>query len=405
MKSLLHFLLAAAAGACALSVQAADVVPLSAADAAWHAKASAERLRVQPQRAAASSEGVQVPKAQGTATYPGTPMANAFRAYPPSCASDPLPDKASGTTWSGSVPLYAMTSNGQGYTETATITVWRLACSSSGAKTDYNPNGAYNAITLVRIDRPAGSEGDRTRWPYLPLLQAAQGSITDFANDPKTLIRVATEPNTVISEMAYGTPLFDSTTFVLENYPYQDSGFFKFSDAFTLRINPLLRNVTPLDISIPDYNPTSSTYPDAFAPLPLDGYIAAQWQNYEFDEGLIVQMAEAYDPSHPKRRMLIFDLLTQDLNGQPFWLVGSAPFDAPIQGTTSLNLDTYYLGAHQSAGGFKLNPWGKAKFVLSSCNKLEVTYTPNAGLPAPVPSFSGVTIYERLLSANGMLCE
>ncbi len=407
MKLSVYFTAALLAGA-AFALPALAAVPneLSPAETTWHEQASAKRLQLTPLRAAApGSVGVLAPKVMGNATYPGTPMANGFRAYPPSCAADPLPDKASGTIWSGNVPLFARTSSGQAYTETATITVWRLACSSSGAALPYNPTGAFNALTLMRIDRSQAAEGDHSKWPYLPLIQAAQGSITDFGTDPKTLIRVATEPNTVIAEMPYGTPMYDSTTFVLENYPYVDAGYFTYSDAFTLRINPLLNNVAPLDLAIPAYNPSESTYPDAFAALPLDGYAAAQWQNFEFDEGLLVQVAEGYDSANPNRRMLIFDLLTHDAGGAPIWLIGSAAFDSPASGTTSLTPDVYYLGNHQAGGGFQMFHWGKAKFVMASCGELQVTYTPDANLPGDVPSFSGLTSYERIFSANGMVCE
>jgi hypothetical protein len=400
-------LLAAALAAAAVSLPAfaADATPLSPADSAWHATASANRLQLVPRRAAAPGAEVGAqPKVMGNDVYPGTPMANGFRAYPPSCAADPLPDKASGPTWSGSVPLYAGTSSGASYTEPVIVTVWRLSCSSSGSAVPYNPEGFDNAITLMRIDRTSDNEGKRDHWPYLPLIQAAQGSISDFANDPKTLIRVAVEPNTVVSEMSYGTPLYDSTTFVLENYPYEGSGYFTFSDAFKLRVNPLLRNVNPLELQIPDYAPTEATYPDAFAYLPIDGYAAAQWNNSEFNEGLLLQVAEAYDPQHPYRRMLIFDLLTADTNGQPIWLVGAAAFDPSPAGVTSLDVNLSYLGQEQ-ASGFKQFPWGKATINLASCNELLVTYSPNANVPEPVPVFEGTTPYERIFSANGMLCE
>lgn len=387
-----------------LGATAAQTTLLSPDQIAWHDAAAAARPQLQRVRAAPQT-AAPAPKVMGNEVNPGTPMANAFRAYPPSCAADPLPNKSRGTTWSGDVQLLAGNSIGQQFLETIKVTVWRLACSSSGAALAYNPTGAYNAITLVRFDRASDKEGSRSSWPYMPLVQAAQGSISDFAQDPKTLIRLATEPNTVISEFPYGQAMFDSTTFVLENYPYVDSGYFTFSDGFRLRVNPYLQGIAPLDLDIPAYEATASTYPRAFQNVPLDGYAAAQWQNYEFDEGLLVQIAEAYDGNKPTRRLLVFDLLTRDPAGQAFWLVGSAAFDPVAEGVGSLTADASYLGAHQAGGGFQQFAWGKAKFEMLSCNELRVTYTPRPNLPADVPSFSGATSYSRLFSANGMLCE
>lgn len=399
MNNLIRLTLALA-GVVSASAFAADAPQLSAADVAYHASGAAHVAQLSKQRvltpAAASQAGDTAgAKAMGTATYPGTPMANGFRAYPPSCAADPLPDKASGPYYSVQVPLFVPLANGGGTTETVTVTVWRLACSSSGTPTLYNPTGAYNAITLMRLDRSSSST---TNIPTFPIVQASQGSIA--FGTAKSLIRVATEPNTVIADTPFNSALNVSTTYVLENYPYQGSGYFTFSDAFKLRIDPYLNGVSPFDITVPAYDPKQDTYPDAFAPIPLDGYAAAQWVNTTLNHGLIVQVAEGYDSANPRRRQLAFDLLTKDQNGNPFWLVGNAAFDDSASGTTSLTLQAAYLD-----NGLAQKPWGTAKFELTNCNVMTVTFTPLGGLPAPVPTFSGAIEYGRLLSANGMLCE
>ena len=392
MNNLIRLTLALA-GVVSASAFAADAPQLSAADVLYH---QTQMAKMSHQRAQLVSGGVQAtsPKAMGSSTYPGTPMANGFRAYPPSCAADPLPNKASGPYYSKQIPLFVPLSGGA-TTETVTVTVWRLACSSSGSPTLYNPTGAYNAMTLMRIDRSSDSQN---AVPTFPIVQASQGSIG--FDTSKSLIRPATEPNTVVSESGFNSPLYTSTTYVLENYPYQGSGYFTFSDAFTLRINPLINGVNPIDITVPAYDPKQDTYPDAFAPIPLDGYAAAQWVNTTLNHGLIVQVAEGYDSANPRRRQLAFDLLTKDLNGNPFWLVGNAAFDDSASGTTSLTLQAAYLD-----NGLAQKPWGTAKFELTNCNVMTVTFTPQGGLPAPVPTFSGAIEYGRLLSANGMLCE
>lgn len=395
MHRLIRLTLALAAGVIALPAFAAERTPLSAEAAAAHAAAAATQPQLSRVRAAhpatTESTAAITPKTMGTTTYPGTPMANGFRAYPPSCAADPLPDKASGPTYSSRVKLYARGSNGAAYTETVTATVWRLACSSSGSTPPYNPTGAYNAITLLRIDRDAQYEGDADIAPTFPLVQVAQGSI-GFSS-AKSLVRLPTEPNTVIADTSFDSPIYDSTTYVLENYPYNGAGYFTFSDAFSIRLSDGIN--TPLTLNIPAYNPTRSSYPDAFAPLPLDGYAAAQWASS--NEGLLVQVSEQYDSSGRMTRQLIFDLLTRDLNGNPLWLVGNAAF--PV-GATSVNVDTIYLGP-----GLTHVPWGKVKVVMPSCGELDVTFTPNARLPAPIPSFSGLTTYGRIFDPNGMVCE
>jgi len=390
MKKSTRLMLALAASVVALPVLANERVILSAEGIAAHAAGVPSLGRPRVRAAAPNSAG---PKVVGTSVYPGTPGANPFRAYPPSCAADPLPDnwQASTPIYSAPVSLYATNeARSQYYFETVQITVWRIACSSSGAATTYNPGGLFNAMTLVRFDRASQYDHDRDIFPTMPQMLAQQGTGALAA------VRMAVEPNTVISDTVFDTPIYDSTTFVLENLPYTGSTYFTFSDAFTLGVNPNIgTGVTP--IIVPDYAPTQSTFPDAFALLPLDGYAAAQWVGGSRSEGLLVQVTEQPQTDGSTVRQVVFDLLTKDTNGDPLWLVGNAAF--PV-GTTSLTINTNYLG-NQLA----LNPWGTAKIELVDCNHLDVTFTPNAQLPSPIASFSGLTTYERLFNANGMLCE
>jgi hypothetical protein len=290
------------------------------------------------------------------------------------------------------------------YLENVTVTVWRIPCSSSGAEAPYNHDGAPNAITLLRIDRSTDNEGQESIYPTFPILQVKQGSI-DFTitsgtvtmRNPKSYPRVASEPNTVRESANYDNAIIDSTTFVLENFPDQGSGYFNFNDAFTLRVDPNVPGVIqPVDIAVPEYAPTETTYPLAFAPRPLDGYAAAQWVNTELNQGLLVQVTEQVQGASIVRQ-LVFDLLSEDLAGDPLWLVGNAAFNV---GQTSLTVDVNYLG-----NGLAQLPYGSAKFELHDCNRLDVTFTPNANLPAPIPAFEGLTTYDRLFTPNGMPCE
>lgn len=373
---------------CALSLPAAaaERAPLAPAMTA-HAQMFHTPALMMP---LAAPSAVLPPKAMGDTAVPGTPSVNPLRAYPPSCAAYPLPNKSTGQSWTGRIGLWSSANT----TETVTVTAWRIPCSSSGSQPPYSVAGTHNAMTLLRIDRDAANEGLTTRVPYMPYVQAAQGSITDLATDPKTLLRAVLEPNTRASEFPVGMAIVNSTTFVLESRTASDSGYFKFNDAIKLRVNPFVGGVVPLDFDLPAYQPTPDTYPTAFAPRPIDGYAAAQWVNGE--DGLLVQVSEQHSDGKMTRQ-LVFDLLTKDLNGNPWWLVGNAAFEV---GTTSLDVNAIYLGE-----GLSQQPWGKVNIEMPSCGKLDVTFTPNADLPGPVPTLSGVASFSRLFDANGMVCE
>src|SRR5690606_9026308 len=172
-------------------------------------------------------------KAFGTNERPGTPQANPFRSYPPSCAAHPLPNKPAGPAVSQRLVLFKTNhSRTVALTEEVTVTVWRVPCSSSGASTRYSPDGGPNALTLVRIDRDAPLEGNNNVFPTVPFFRLEQGDI-EFADSK--LARVSIEPNTILSEVAYDAPIVVSTTFVLENYALDNYGYFTFSDAFKLK--------------------------------------------------------------------------------------------------------------------------------------------------------------------------
>lgn len=344
----------------------------------------------------------QPAKVVGSTPTVGTPMVSTYRAYPPSCAAYPLPDRPSVPAYTGIVAALANPVVGASgiyfsTTESLSITVWRMPCSSSGASVPYNTAGAKNAMTLVRIDR--ADDSSTTTLPMMPLFLVSQGSI-DFTS-AKSYVRLATEPNTILSDRRYGNPydLFrTSTTYVLENFSNADSGQFNFNAAFTLRVTGGTGTAT--DISVPAYAPAADTYPDAFNPIALDGYAAAQYYNPERNEGLIVQVAEGYDGANPKRRQFVFDLLTKDAASKPFWIVGAAAFDPVAGGVRGLDIPVTYLVDNNAA-----QTWGSVHVAMPSCNQMSVTFTPAADLPTGVPSITGTVAYARLLSANGMSCE
>lgn len=399
MMKMIRLSLALATGALASTAFAAtSSVALSPEATASHLSATLDTAS----RARLPAPNQAGPKAMGQSTVPGTPHANAFRAYPPSCAADPLPDAASGPTWTARVPAYAYSAINprQGFQETVTVTLWRLACSSSGDATIYNPNGLTNAITLMRIDRDAGF--DATHILTFPLIEVSQGGSAFGGN--ASIPRIAIEPNTFVSEVGFNSAVVTDgnggLTYVLENYPYDGFGYFSYSDAFTIRLDPVIQGVSTVDILVPNYD--STQYPDATAPLFLDGYAAAQWYNADRGDGLLVQVSEASDAQGSvSDRQLVFDLLTKDATGGSIWLLGNASFPPYV---TSVTVGVNYLGDYNGTAPTLL-PWGNATFSLKDCNNLDVTFTPNAGLPTPVPSFTGTIPYTRLFSANGMLCE
>lgn len=378
------------------SAAAEGLATIESAPAVSAAQRMASVVAAQARTQAARTQGA---KAMGSMHYPGTPMANAYRAYPPSCGADPLPDASggNGTVLSRDLPLYTKGENGRVTPETVKVTLWRIACSSSHAETPYNADGrSFNAMTLLRFDRSAANEGRSDVIPTMPLVQIRQHGV-DY-NDAASLVRVAAEPNTVISEVAFDSPILYSTTYVLENHPFGSDWNHQYNRAFELRIDPqdTVAGYAIAVFTMPAYAPTSSTYPDASAPLFLDGYAAAQWIKSDTGDGLLVQVTEDHGGGSMSRQ-IVYDLLVRDLDDNPFWLVGNAPF--PV-GATEVETTATWLGKSGSQP-----VWGKAKFRLVHCNRLDVTFTPNSGLVAPVPSFSGTRSYTRLFSANGMVCE
>ncbi len=331
-------------------------------------------------------------KAMGNYTGPGTPLANEYRAYPPSCAAWPLPDKASGPTVSKRMALYTRNASGDTVApETVTVTLWRIPCSSSGTSgLPYNSDGGGNAMTLLRIDRDAANEGRSDKFPTFPLLNISQFGVP--VSDPSSAVRAASEPNTFVADGPFDSPVFVSTTYVLENYNFSSSYNHYYGYAFTLSVDPYISGGGPTTFAMNDYTG------NGLAALPLDGYAAAQYYNASLNEGLLLQVAEGYDSANPTRRQVIFDLLTTDTNHKPFWLVGSAAFD--VTGATTLTVPLTYLTDNNAT-----LPWGSAKITLRNCNALDVTFTPQGGLPMPVPSFSGLTTYTRIFAANGLMCE
>lgn len=341
-------------------------------------------------------------------------VANVSRAYPAGCFSDALPQTVnslpatpSGTLYSGTVTLYAVNTqgtSGQIYTEDVTITIFRVPCSSSGDRLAYNTDGGPVSATLMRIQRQAQYDHQSSYYPTFPGVRIAQGSI-GFDN-PSYLdyVRVAPEPNTVVSDTLIDSSVIDSATFVLENYPYQGTGFFDFNNAFSIRFDNFIASGVQRQFvfNIPAYSPTQGTYPAAFLPLPINGYLTGSWYDPTHSgEGILTQV---FDIGGGKR-VFAMTWYTFDNTGLPFWLFGNVQFN--IGATSIVNMPVYYRIGGGFAGnftpGFPQPSWGTMSVQFADCNHMTFSY--NGTGPSSGPTGSGTKTWQRIGSINSLACQ
>ena len=371
---------------------------------------------------AATTTSSSAPSA--TTVSPSSLTSSSYRAYPPSCFSDTLPTSAgliqplpvtpSGPVYSRTVTLYE-NNGGQNSSEDVTIMIWRVACSSSGDALDYNPDKGYVGATLMRIQRQSAYEGDSQLYPVYPDVRVAQGSIT-FDNPNFTdYVRSANEPNTVVSDVTVGSPVINSTTYVLENYPNPTLGFFYFNNAFTIRFWNGYRdsngNPAPgsqFTISVPDYNPTQQTYPAAYQPMAINGYLTGAWYDPSAGsrEGLVTQVLDNGDGA---TRTLFATWYTYDQLGLPFWLVAQASF--PIGSTQLTNVQVLYATGSSFAAmpppspNVKANTWGTMNVSFPDCQHMKFDFNGAASAVQGGPAGSGTRTWTRLGSINSLTCQ
>jgi hypothetical protein len=337
-------------------------------------------------------------------TLSGPRIANPYRAYPPNCLADPLPTTYSGPHTSFQMQLYTRDALGAPMTpETVTVTIWRMACSSSGNHTPYNTDGGANAALLMRIDRDSTVDGNTNVFPTFPSLYATQGS-TDI-----NLVRAAMEPNTVVSDGPYDAPVYVSTTYVLENYPYSGSGFTYFNYDFTLVIDPAFDSsctgCQTLDIN--GYQPTQGDYPAAFQSLPIDGYMSSSYYDPAHNgEGFLV---DVYDNPGGATRTVFAAWYTYDPLGLPFWLVAQGSVQVGANAMTGQPV--YYFTDGGFAGDFgstsTIHNWGTISMNWTNCNTLKFTYNgaTDPSVVASGPAGSGSRTWVRITDINGLNCE
>ncbi len=375
-------------------------------------------------QAAATRPGTNLSSAQAAGVQAKELVSNVSRAYPASCFSDIVPAPTDGTglpstpsgplLYSGTVTLYAVNTQGQSgtvYTEDVTITIWRVPCSSSGDALTYNPDKGPVSATLMRIQRQSQYEGDNVFYPTFPAVAVAQGNVG--FDDPKglDLPRVAPEPNTVVADVnashGFDFPIVYSATFVLENYPYSTTGFFYFNNAFKIRFDNFVNQsgITRQFVgSIPDYSPTQQTYPAAFAPMPVNGYLTGSWYDTAHGgEGILTQVLD----KDSQTRTLFVTWYTFDNAGIPFWLVAQADF--PI-GTTQLqNVPVFYGTGGGFAGNFTppitRTSWGTMNISFPDCQHIQFSYNGATSTINGGPGGSGQRNWSRLGAINSLNCQ
>lgn len=366
----------------------------------------AEQLAVQARQVRAASQTGE--HTRGTAGLLGGvlgggiggengPYANPYRAYPPSCMADPLPSTPSGPTVSRNIDLAAwVPSAGQYVREAVTVTFWRVPCSSSVSP---------HAITLMRIQRSDAYDGSTNEYPVFPGIRVAQGD-TDF-DDPagNDFVRVALEPNTIISDVIGDSPVVYSTTYVLENYAIAGQPTFDFNDAFQVRLDNFFSvGTAQYVLNIPAYEPDADSYPTAFQPLPINGYMTSDYYTPEHSgEGIILQVFENPTANNYTLQLAWY---TFGSDGQPLWLIGGAIVEP---GTRVLEVPLQYRDNGGFAGDFGQmadhHDWGTVTLQFPNCNRMEFTFQSQDGLPSWVPQGSGQRTWGRLANVNGLICE
>ncbi|UXI68760.1 hypothetical protein [Tahibacter amnicola] len=384
------------------TVMAADVVTGAAAEGRRESVAS-EQQQAQVLLGGATQK-TTASRSAGAATTPGpvakatTPAPNAYRAYAPSCLSHPLPEQFSGPLTPPTAPfrvrLAAIQTGVNGYvTEDVNVRLWRIPCSSSGQ--------FYESVTLLAIDRDAANEGNTQRYPLFPGVRVTQGSNT------LKLVRVAEEPNTVLSHTKADEPLIRSSTFVLENFASNDSStaYFDFNNPFTITFFNFFNGDTGQALQVPVYNPTQSTYPTAFQNQPITGYLTGNWYDPAHSgEGILVQVFDL--PGNTTRKLFTFAWFTYTNDGRPFWLFGAQDF--PIDSRGPLVVPTVYQNGGGFAGNFGASaqslPWGSVTFNFPTCYSTSFTFNGTANIPG-VPAGSGTRNWIRAVDTNGLTCE
>jgi hypothetical protein len=336
-------------------------------------------------------------------SMPNEVFANPDRAYPPSClqaplltlglyANDPAALQLNNMILSGDV--YGSTTTEQQYTESDTVTIFRVPCS-----------GGMSAL-LLEIDRPSNLDGLTTLYPVFPIVYVT------FNDGSGVALRTPKDPNTFLSDNVAGTPIFQSTVFVIENTFLSDVQF-DFNQEIPINVSNLLATTDPnydnQEFDVPTYNP--ALYAAASQPLPISGYETGTWYDTTHNgEGIQTEVGELGTAG--TQRFVSVSWYTYDSMGNPYWLIGSGVItvgtDNVWPNTVSVTL------AYNSGGGFAGDfgstatkaLWGTIVLNFTDCNTMNFVYqTTGVGIPDTVPTGSGSKTWQRLTQVNGLTCQ
>lgn len=305
----------------------------------------------------------------------GSPS-NPYRAYPPSCLSDPLPiAPGEGPYWTGSATL-PLSSPGF---ETVSVAYWRVAC----------PGGRSAFVGLISRSQASFLSYPA---PEFPSFTIAQGS-NRIDN-----VRVNVEPNTVRSAIYPGTLIAGAMTFVFENMPNTGTPQIDFNQAFEVDLNN--GGTQPALIGqIPAYDRTQ--YPTNSGSMPITGYNSgAYYDSAHGGEGMVVEVLDTGNTYTLFATWYTFDQL-----GIPFWLVAQASFSPGTQQVTAQTFDA-------TGGGFAGNftpplnrsTWGTITFSFPDCNTMSFSYDGATDPSLKGPAGSGARTWQRLGSMNALTC-
>ena len=365
-------MLAAALTPGASSTAARDPVSIAQARASMQASMTAARQIAAPATARANDI-----------------FANPNRAYPPSCLSDGLPFGVFRQFNSDPAPLQKQmvlpgdiaTCGGSNpectYSETVTVSVWRVPCSGN------------TSATLLEIDRPCGSCSTTSLYPTFPLVLATQGNKSLY-------IRLADDPNTWFTTTYANTPIVTSNIWVLENF-LGGSVQLDYNQAFSLNLD----NHT-IDFSMPVYTPAQ--YAANSLTLPISGYMTSNW--FDPNHGGEGTLTQIFDNSDGLTRTFTSAWYTFDKTGLPFWLYSQGTIHIGDRSTG--NVDTYYATNGGFAGAFgsgaTFTKWGTINFSFPDCNHMTFVYNGNADA-VNGPTGSGTKTWLRIANVNSIVCN
>ena len=328
---------------------------------------------------------IQAANSASGGAQPAELYANPQRAYPASCLNAPLPlglynndpNKVSTTISLRGDPLSSDV-NENNYTETDTVTVFRVACANN------------ESAVLIEIDRP--SNASTMYYPVFPGMSIGSNNYVP---------RMASDPNTFYSNVYAFDPLLTSDVVVFENV--FGGTPVNYNQALAVFVDNLQSgsNADLVEFDIPAYN--AAQYASTSQPLPISGYQSGNYYDPNHSgEGIQIEVGETASTG---TRVITVAWYTFDASGIPYWLYGTGTF------STGANTAAVTM-AYASNGGFAgdfgkatVAQWGTLNVNFPDCNTMNFSYASAAGLPSGVPSGSGSKSWTRLTTLNGLTCQ